>query len=163
MKPATRNILIVIVTVLVAFGIGAAWQFAQANSARRELVATEAMLEGVRHELELEKLQSTLALATAASQLGNYERARQLMSEFFNGLQTAEPSAPEAARTAFSEILASRDQTITSLSRAEPDAGLELARMIGKFREALGRESVGLSPSMPMPGTMAPAAADTMN
>lgn len=159
MSSKTRNILIVIVTLIVAFGIGAAWQFAQANRARNELANVTAELEGVRYELALEQLNSTLALATVAAQLGNYERARQLTSEFYTGLQENSPAAPDAAQATFGEILRSRDALITSLSRAQPEAGLDLARMLGRYREALGREAGGLTPMTPT--TPAPAPADT--
>lgn len=144
MSTRTRNILIVVVTLIVAFGIGAAWQFAQANRARTELATVEAELAGVRSELALEQLHSTLALATVAAQLGNYERARELTSDFFTGLQEHNASAPEAAQATFADILRSRDLMITSLSRAQPESGLDLARMLGRYRESLGRESGGL-------------------
>ena len=153
MSTKTRNVLIVIATLIVAFGIGAAWQFAQANRARAELATLEAEMEGVRSELALERLHSTLALATVAAQLGNYERARQLTSDFFSGLQEHSASAPMAAQTTFDGLLGSRDAMITSLSRAQPEAGLDLARMLGRYREALGRETGGLpSGAEPMAG-----------
>jgi hypothetical protein len=153
MSTKTRNVLIVIATLIVAFGIGAAWQFAQANRARGELATLQAEMEGVRSELALERLHSTLALATVAAQLGNYERARQLTSDFFSGLQEHSASAPMAAQTTFDGLLGSRDAMITSLSRAQPEAGLDLARMLGRYREALGRETGGLpSGAEPMAG-----------
>ncbi|HUF69411.1 MAG TPA: hypothetical protein VMM79_12280 [Longimicrobiales bacterium] len=157
MSPKTRNILIVIVTLVVAFGIGAAWQFTQANRARTELANTSAELDGVRYELTLERLHSTLALATVAAQLGNYEAARSMASDFYTGLQQNTGDAPEAARATFDELLRDRDATITSLSRAQPEAGLELARLLGRYRAALGRDMGGLTPV----GTGTPP--DTMN
>lgn len=153
MSIRTRNILIVVATLIVAFGVGAAWQFAQANRARADLATIEAQLEGVRFELALEQLHSTLALATVAAQLGNYERARQLTSDFFTALQEHSASAPDAAQATFADMLGARDAVITTLSRAEPEAGLDLARMLGRYREALGRETGGLpSGAAPMPG-----------
>jgi hypothetical protein len=153
MNPKLRNALIVIVTLIVSFGIGAAWQYAQANRARTELATTTAELDAARYELSLERLQSTLALATVAAQLGNYERARQLTSDFYTGLQESTSAAPDAARSSFEQILNGRDATITRLSRGEPEAGLELARMLGTYRDALGREAVGLTPAAAEPMT----------
>jgi hypothetical protein len=159
MSPKVRNALIITVTLIVAFGIGAAWQFAQADRARRELAEVTAELDATRHEVNLEKLQSTLALATVAAQLGNHERARQLTSDFFTGLQEVSADVSDAERAAFDRILLGRDNLITRLSRAEPEAGLELARLLGSYQGALGRQTDGLPTGAP---TQMPAA-DTMS
>lgn len=144
MNPKVRNALIITAALITTFGIGAAWQFAQADRARRELSEAMAQLDTTRREVNLEKLQSTLALATVAAQLGNHERARQLTSDFFTGLQQISADVTDEERAAFDRILLVRDNLITGLSRAEPGAGLELARLLGTFRDALGRQTDGL-------------------
>jgi len=163
MNPKTRNILIVIAMLVVSFGIGAAWQYAQADHARRELATTTTELETVRHDLALERLESTLALATVAAQLGNFERARQLASDFFTGLQDNGAASSDAERAAFSEMLRTRDEIITSLSRSQPEAGLNLARMLGTYRDALGQTTEGLDAPGTMPAAASPATRDTMD
>lgn len=155
MKTGARHFLFAAIAVVLAFGIGAAWQFNAANRARAELADVRTELEATRLDLVFDRLEATLAMATIASQLGNFERARQLTSEFFTGLQERSAAAPETAQSIFSEILGGRDGTITLLSRAQPEAGLELARMLSGYRRALGRDGGDLTPSGPA------AAADT--
>ena len=160
MKPKTRNILIVIVLLIASFGIGAAWQYNQANQARQSLAVANTDLESVRYDLGLERLESTLAMAALAAQLGNHERARQFTSQFYTDLQSSAEGAPEAAAATFRSILDGRDETITMLSRAEPAAGLELARMLNQYRQAIGRDAGGIAP-MPPPAVPSPAVPDT--
>ena len=146
MKPAARNFLLVFLAVVIAFGVGAAWQFASARAARTQLETANTELATVRSQLSLEQLQTNLALATVAAQLGNFERARQLASTFFTDLQTRMTDAPEAARQSMDAILQNRDAVITQLSRSEPGSGLALTRILADLRRALGGDATGLAP-----------------
>jgi hypothetical protein len=97
MKPELRNALIVVAAVAVAFGIGAAWQFNQARQARQALDTARQEMVVIRGERALEQLSSleaTLALATVAAQFGDFERGRQLASDFFDLLQEHAGTAP---------------------------------------------------------------------
>ena len=147
MTPRTRNILITAGAVILAFGFGAAWQFSAARSARASLAEASATLAETSRELALEQLQATLAMAAIAAQLGNYERSRQLTSDFFTGLQEHATQAPAQSQSAVQQLLGERDATITLLSRASPEAGLQLARMLVRYRQALGRDAAGLAPA----------------
>lgn len=153
MSPRSRNAMLVVASVVVAFGAGAGWQFTQARQARTDLTATGARLESVTRDLQFQQLESELALAAVAAQLGNFERSRQLSSDFFTSLQERLDAVPEAERPSMAEILAARDATITSLSRSEPGAALELARLLARFRDAMGRDSRALAPSTPHDST----------
>jgi hypothetical protein len=151
MTPRSRNILIIALAVILAFGIGAAWQFTAARSARAALAETQTTLEATRQELAWEQLQATLAMAAIAAQLGNHERSRQLASDFFSGLQQHAATAPASAQSSVQQLLEARDATITLLSRASPESGLQLTRMLVQYRQALGRDAAGLSP-VALPG-----------
>jgi hypothetical protein len=155
MSPRTRNTLLVVIAIAMAFGIGAAWQFTAARAARAQLADASARLDTANKDLAFERLESALALATIAAQLGNFERGRQLASDFFTGLQAQVPNAPADGQASLQQMLQARDATITQLSRSDPGSGLELSRMLVRYRQALGRDANGLAPAA------APAVPDT--
>lgn len=140
MKPRLRNSLIVVAAVAVAFGGGTAWQFVQARQARQALDTARQEMAVIRGERALEQLEATLALATVAAQFGDFERGRQLASDFFDLLQRQPDAAPKIARSGFSEILSQRDGIITVLSRGQPESGFALVSLLGSLQNALGRE-----------------------
>ncbi|MGM0669387.1 MAG: hypothetical protein ACQET1_06680, partial [Gemmatimonadota bacterium] len=134
------NVLIVVAAVAVAFGAGAGWQFAQARQARQALDTARQEMAVIRGERALEQLEATLALATVAAQFGDFERGRQLASDFFDLLQEHAGAAPETARSGLNEILSRRDGIITVLSRGQPESGFELATALTSLQLALGKE-----------------------
>jgi len=140
MTPQLRNALIVVAALAVAFGGGTAWQFAQARQARQALDTARQEMAVIRGERALDQLEATLALATVAAQFGNFERGRQLASDFFDLLQEQAGTAPETARSGLNEILTRRDGIITVLSRGQPESGFELASLLMSLQNALGRE-----------------------
>ena len=153
MSPRARNALLVVLAIVIAFGVGAAWQFMAVRAARTQLEDVTARLDTATRDLAFERLESGLALATIAVQLGNFERGRQLASEFFTGLQELTPNAPAAAQASLQQLLQTRDATITLLSRSETASGLELSRMLVAYRQALGRNADGLVPTAATPDT----------
>ena len=146
MNTSQRNILLAVLAVLVAFGIGFGWQYADAHRLGGELAVTS-------EALELQRLESTLGAATIEAQRGSYEIARQHASEFFSGLQSAVGAAPEAAAPVLQQMLGERDAMITTLSRSNPQAGPMLAQMFNRFRAAMGRSvgPQGTEPTTPPP------------
>jgi hypothetical protein len=158
MTSRQRNALIIVAAIGLAFGGGSAWQFAKARQARLERDSAQQELAAAEQQLALERLEATLAIATVAAQLGNFERGRQLASDFFTRLQESAAGAPPAASAGFAEILARRDALITALSRSEPESGLELARLLASFQGALGKEAASPAPLRP---AAPPAGADT--
>lgn len=142
MNTGARNGLLIAIAVLIAFGVGAGWQFARARQLGSELETMRLQLESTTAALELQKLEATLGAATIEAQRDGYELGRQLASDFFTGLQQSIAGAPESARTALDEILAQRDQMITALSRSNPEAGSLLSRLFLRYRVAMG-ERVG--------------------
>jgi hypothetical protein len=140
MKPPLRNALIVTAAVAVAFGGGAGWQFAKARQARLERDTARQAMAAIQRERALERLEASLSMATVAAQFGNFERGRQLASDFFDLLQEQADTAPDTVRSGLTEILARRDGIITVLSRGQPESGFELAALLASLQNALGRE-----------------------
>jgi hypothetical protein len=151
MNTRLRNGLVVLIGVIIAFGIGAGWQFTEARRARGALGTATTELETTRLQLEQERVQNTLALAVVAAQLGNFERSRQLASDFFTTMQNSAAQLPAGARAGVDQILAQRDATITLLSRSAPESGLHLARLLSQLRQALGGNAAGLAPAAAQP------------
>lgn len=145
MTPQMRNVLIVTAAVVVAFGVGFGWQFAKARQARLELDTAREEMAVIQRERTLEQLEASIAMATVAAQFGNFERGRQLASDFFDLLQEEASNAPETARSGLDDILARRDGIITVLSRGQPESGFELATVLTLLQRALGKEPT-LSP-----------------
>lgn len=140
MTPNLRNGLIVVAAVALAFGGGAGWQYAQARQARQALEMARQERVVIQSESAMDQLEASLALATVAAQFGNFERGRQLASDFFDLLQDRAGTAPDAARSGLHQILARRDHIITVLSRRQPEAGFELATVLTSLQGALDRE-----------------------
>lgn len=141
MKPQLRNGLIVVAAVAASFGVGAGWQFTQARQARQALDTARQEMAVIQREQAMDQLEASLALATVAAQFGNFERGRQLASDFFDLLQENTGTAPEATRSGLNEILARRDGIITVLSRGQPESGFELATVLTSLQHALGKEA----------------------
>ncbi|HUE97582.1 MAG TPA: hypothetical protein VMN39_13055 [Longimicrobiaceae bacterium] len=103
-------------------------------------------LEGELRQAHVEivtlDLQGRLGAALAESQRGNYEQARQLMTEFFSVLQirAGEIGGP-ARQQEIQAILAERDELITLLSRAQPEASSRLNLMYSRYFAAMGTAS----------------------
>jgi hypothetical protein len=124
--------------LLFAFLIGFVPQWNQARSLERELDRT-------RYELQMLELEGRLGAALAESQRGNYERARQLMTGFFSTLQQRLQAITDVGlRQELNALLEQRDEIITLLSRAEPEAVPRLNMMYTRYFAAvhpLGRDS----------------------
>ena len=148
-----RNTWMVVAALVIAFGLGSGWQFAKVREARAERDGARQELGDVERQQALDQLEASLAMATVAAQFGDFERGRQLASGFFALLQEQAGTAPQTARPALNEILARRDGTITMLSRAQPESGLELAALLTWLQNALGKEpTVEAHPQVSPPG-----------
>lgn len=138
-----RNTWIAIAAIAVAFVIGSAWQYSKARQASTERDTARQEVRALEEQQALQQLEASLAMATVAAQFGNFERGRQLASDFFDRLQALYEQAgaiPTTARPAVSEMLARRDGVITMLSRAQPESGFEMASLLTWLQNALGRE-----------------------
>lgn len=92
-------------------------------------------LEEARLEIVTLELQTRLGAALSEAQRGNYERARQLMTGFFSGLQerSAEIGPSPQQRQELEALLAQRDEVITLLSRAQPESSSRLNMMFSRY------------------------------
>jgi hypothetical protein len=149
MSDNQRTILIAAAAAIVAFAIGALWQYASVRTHADRLSATS-------EALTFQRLEATLGAATIEAQRGSYEISRQLASDFFSGLQAAIGGAAPDRRQAFTEILQQRDAMITALSRYDTQSGALLAQLFTRFRIAMG-EPVGPTEGLSSP----PPAADS--
>lgn len=149
-----RLALLIAVFLLIAFFIGAGWQFQHARAARAETAAAMQRIGELERERGVQRVEASLAAATIAAQLGSYERGRAFASEFFTTIQQNADSIAALADPKVQQLLSRRDATITALSRSEAGIARELARMFVIFRAATGGD----------PGIieLTPAAGDTL-
>jgi hypothetical protein len=138
---------LIVAGIAVAFFLGFLPQWSRARGLERELGDT-------RFELEIARLQGRLGAALAESQRSNYERARQLMTGFFSGVQqnlgrVEDPAQQQELRA----ILGQRDEIITLLSRAEPESTQRLMLLYTRYFAAMdpaGQATpTALTPSTP--------------
>jgi len=139
MSSRARNALIVLVAIAASFGGGAAWQFTRARQARTAWQQIQQQLDEIQHQRALDQLETKLAMAALAAGLGDYERGRQLASDYFTELQNEVLAAAPADRAGLEDVLARRDAIITELSRAEPAAGRDVAAVLSAFQRAIGK------------------------
>jgi len=134
-----------------AFALGLAIGFVPQWLTSRDL---RGRLDEAAYRLEVARLQSTLGAALAGVEAGEYERARQLASSFYTGLEALEGEVRDEAQTVvLDDIALGRDQMITLLSRAEPEARGRLAAVYSRYFAAM--EPVG--PELRGPATRTPA------
>ena len=126
-----RGFLWGFIAVLLAFGAGFGWQFYEATLVREELARTQ-------QELVVERLRVRLGQAAIAAQSGDYEAARQRMSDFFTRLDQVQPELPDSTAVVADGFLAMRDDVITGLSRSNPEYAGVLYGMLDRFRSAAG-------------------------
>jgi hypothetical protein len=122
---------IAVAAAVIVFLIGFLPQWSRARG-------LEAELEETRFELELARLEGQLGAALAESMRSNYERARQLMVGFFSRLEgrIAQVEDP-AQRRELQALLKQRDEIITLLARAEPEATQRLMLMYTAYFAAV--------------------------
>lgn len=121
--------------LVAAFALGLAIGFLPQWRTSRDL---RERLDEVTHRLEVARLQSALGAALAEVEAGEYERARQLASSFYTGLEALEGEVRDEAQTVvLDDIALGRDQMITLLSRAEPEARGRLAAVYSRYFAAM--------------------------
>lgn len=141
----------------MTFAAGLAVGFLPQWSRARDL---STQLDAARYELEVSRLQSTLGAALAELDRGNYERARQLTSSFYAGLEDLEGRVRDDAQAeVLADLSRGRDEVITLLSRAVPEVRSRLAIMYTRYftaMEPLGRRYGGALTTSPDEGAPRP-------
>ena len=138
-----QRVIFYIVLLLVAFVLG----FVPMWLKFRECFSS---LSEVEHQLNLARIQNTLAAAVIDARRGDYEPARQAASGFFTFLRAEtdrgnDSALSQAQREGVQALFTQRDEIITLLARSDPAAADRLSDLYVSFREIMkkGRTSMG--------------------
>lgn len=139
-----KKLLWGLIAVAVAFLAGFGWQYYNARTIGERLEQTE-------QALAVERLRVGLAQAAVAAQSGDFEAARSQMSDFFTAVQGRLEELPPDMRAVAEELLRDRDEIITGLSRANPEAAEHLYGMLLRFRTSVGDPPATAAPAGGVP------------
>jgi hypothetical protein len=122
--------------LLVGVLIGVVPMWLQARAAAGRLADAE-------RRLTLAGVQGDLASAALDARRGDYEPARQSVSQFFTSLsaeiEKGETSnLTQAQRAGVQPLLAGRDEIVTLLARSDPASADRLAELYVAYRKAAG-------------------------
>jgi hypothetical protein len=108
-----------------------------------------ASLSEAAQQLNLARIQNTLASAVIDARRGEYEPARQAASDFFTFLRTETDRGNQSAlsltqREGVQALFTQRDEIITLLARSDPAAADRLSDLYASYRKIMkeGKTSV---------------------
>jgi hypothetical protein len=134
-NPLMRRAIICAAVLLVVFLLGFVPMWLKARSATSRLVDSE-------RQNFLVSTQSNLAGAVVDARRGDYEPARQAVSQFFTSLR-AEIDKGDASnlnpaqRQGAQSLFAGRDETITLLARSDPASADRLSDLFVAYRRIM--------------------------
>jgi len=122
--------------LLVVFLLGLIPMWLQARASAGRLAEAE-------RRLTVAGMQSNLAAAAIDARRGDYEPARQAVSQFFTSLRAEIDKVDSSALTktqaeGVQPLLAGRDEIITLLARSDPASADRLADLYVAYRKAVG-------------------------
>lgn len=128
-----KRLLIYIAIVAIAFLLGLVPMWWKSRSCASQLTS-------VQQALTISSLQNNLANATLDAKRGDYEPARQAVSEFFTKLRVevdrgSDSVFNEGQRTNLAPVFSGRDDTITLLARSDPASVDRLTDLYLKYRQ----------------------------
>jgi len=131
-----RRLVIYGGVLLVAFLLGFVPMWLQAR-------ASAAKLADAERGLTLAGMQGDLASAAIDARRGDYEPARQAVSQFFTSLRAEIDKGDtsyftQAQRAGVQPLFAGRDEVITLLARSDPASADRLSDLYVAYRKALG-------------------------
>ena len=134
--PVMRRFIIYAGVLLVVFLVGLVPMWLQARASAGRLADAE-------RRLTLVEMQGTLASATIDARRGDYEPARQAVSQFFTSLRAEIDKGDtsgftQAQRTGLQPLFAGRDEIITLLARSDPASADRLSDLYVAYRKAVG-------------------------
>ena len=134
-RPAAQRFIIYAGVLLVIFLLGFVPMWLRARAASRSLVETE-------HQLIKVRMQSNLASAAIDARRGDYEPARQAVSQFFTSLRAEMDKGDTsnytpAQRQGMQPLFAGRDELITLLARSDPASSDRLADLFVAYRKIM--------------------------
>ena len=131
-----RRIVIYGGVLLVVFLLGLVPMWLQSR-------ASAAALAEAERRLTLAGMQNNLASAAVDARRGDYEPARQAVSQFFTSLRAEIDKGDtsyftQAQRPGVQPLFAGRDEVITLLARSDPASADRLSDLYVAYRKALG-------------------------
>jgi translation initiation factor 2B subunit (eIF-2B alpha/beta/delta family) len=121
--------------LLVVFLLGFVPMWLKARTANNRLVEIEG-------HLILARIQNSLASAVIDARRGEYEPARQAVSQFFTTVQAeiakgTSSNYTQAQREQLQQLFAGRDELITLLARSDPASADRLADLFAAYRKIM--------------------------
>lgn len=134
--PLMRQVTLYTALLLVAFLLGFVPMWLKARKCSRSLSEAE-------RQLNLARTQNALVSAIIDARLGDYELARQAVSDFFTFLRAEIDRGDDAAlspaqREGIQRLFIQRDEVITLLARSDPAAVDLLSDLYGLYRNSSG-------------------------
>ena len=134
--PLMRRIIIYAGVLLIVFLLGFVPMWLKAR-------ASDARLADAERQLTLVGMQGNLASAAIDARRGDYEPARQAVSQFFTSLRAEIDKGDtsyftQAQRTGVQPLFDGRDEIITLLARSDPASADRLSDLYVAYRKALG-------------------------
>ena len=131
-----RRVVIYGGVLLVVFLLGLVSMWLQAR-------ASAAKLADAERRLTLAGMQGNLASAAIDARRGDYEPARQAVSQFFTTLRAEidegdTSDLTQAQRAGLQPLFAGRDEIITLLARSDPASADRLSDLYVAYRKAVG-------------------------
>jgi hypothetical protein len=131
-----RRVVIYGGVLLVVFLLGLVPMWLQAR-------ASAAKLADAERRLTLAGMQGNLASAAIDARRGDYEPARQAVSQFFTTLRAEidegdTSDLTQAQRAGLQPLFAGRDEIITLLARSDPASADRLSDLYVAYRKAVG-------------------------
>ena len=130
-----RRIIVYAIVLGAVFLLGLVpmWLVARGRAAERD---------AAQRDLRLCRLENNLSAAAVESRRGEYERARQMASDFFTALRAqVDGESSDLTITQKDDLrplMNQRDDLITLLARSDPAAADRLAELYVSFRKAMG-------------------------
>ena len=134
-SPLMQRILIYASVLLIVFLLGFVPMWLKARAADNRLADTE-------RQLTLAQTQNNLSSAVIDARRGEYEPARQAVSQFFTTLQAEiakadSSSYTQAQRQQLQQVSTGRDELITLLARSDPASADRLADLFVGYRKIM--------------------------
>lgn len=134
--PLARRFIIYAGVLFVVFLLGLVPMWLQARASAGRLAEAE-------RRLTLVEMQGNLASAALDARRGDYEPARQAVSQFFTSLRAEidkgdASGLTQAQRTGVQPLFDGRDEIITLLARSDPASADRLSDLYVAFRKAVG-------------------------
>jgi hypothetical protein len=131
-----RRIIVYAGVLLVVFLLGLVPMWLRARASADRLADAE-------RTLTLKGMQGDLASAAIDARRGDYEPARQAVSQFFTSLRAEIDKGDtsyftEAQRAGVQPLFAGRDEIVTLLARSDPASADRLSDLYVAYRKAVG-------------------------